>query len=110
MRPASCAGSGRQGSAGGSRMPSSTSWPSSPAFSSGCARSPSGRTAREQLLQPPLDADTEERLDALKAALEVVDLAALPDFVRLRHDGGLDGEQRVVHDRRARESQRLPDE
>jgi hypothetical protein len=41
-------------------------------------------------LQPSLDADTEERLDALKAALEVVDLAALPDLVRLRHDGGRD--------------------
>jgi hypothetical protein len=47
-------------------------------------------------LQPPLDADTEERLDVLKAALEVVDLAALPDLIRLRHDGGLDREQRVV--------------
>src|SRR5580765_2940317 len=108
MQRANCAGSGRQGSAGGSPMPSSTSWPSSPDFSSGCARSPSGRAAREQLLQPPLDADTEERLDALKAALEVVDLTALPDLVRLCHDGGLDGEQRVVDDRGAGERQALP--
>src|SRR6185436_17342602 len=102
MQPASSAGSGRLGSAGGFRTPSSTSWPSSPDFSSGCARSPSSRAAREQLLQPPLDADAEERLDVLKAALNVVDLAALPDLVRLRHDRGLDREQRIVDDRRAR--------
>src|SRR3954470_15584097 len=110
MQPASCAGSGRQGSAGGFRMPSSTSWRSSPGSSSACARSPSDRTTREQLLQPPLDADTEERLDVLKPALEVVYLAALPDLVCLRHDGGLDREQRIIHDRRARERQRLPAE